>query len=110
MSEEIAGDPVLIRPPPISVAEELFSSIRPLDRNPDPPTPPEPAEELNQLQSIAFEVPLLEGTTTAADEDFRNKCCCWLTLLSTVVMAIDGALGPTEGLPLKLCKQTEEGH
>lgn len=80
MSDEMATDPELILPP-ISVADALLSSISPLDRNPTPPpipAPADPAEELSQLQSIAFNAVLLlwlEGTTTAADEDFRNKCC-----------------------------------
>ena len=77
MSEEMAADPVLIRPLPISDAQLL--SIRGplgmlLDRKPPPPPGPvaDPAEELSQ--SIAVFAFVLEGTTTAADEDFRKKC------------------------------------
>lgn len=114
MSEEMATDPELILPPPlpISVAEALLSSIRPLDRNPTPPAA-EPADELNQLQSMAvfpvLVVDVLEGTTTAAEEDFRNRSGL---LLSTVVIM---AAAIVEGLlplsrPLELCERQTRGE
>lgn len=107
MSDEIAAaaaaDPELILPP-ISVAEALLSSIRPLDKN---PAPAEPADELSQLQSMAeVTALLLEGITTAADDDFRNKCWCWLLIIpppSTVVVmmaAAAAAAAVADELPL----------
>lgn len=73
ISDEIAIVPDPILPPPISVADALLSSITPLHptgaKIPEPPPLNDDAAELIQLQSIA----VLEGTTTAADEDFRNR-------------------------------------